>query len=217
MNDICTKTLLNSSEYELKCLLKIVNKAMPAILVVTLIKQIQKTMKSFKFIAILLLGLSFFSCSEGNIFSNEDESSIEVPKVVLDAFATKYANAKSIEWEKENTIYIAEFKLDNVEFEAEFDMDGFWMQTEKEVDVKDLPAAVIAKINTDYPDFKIEEAEEVETSEITYFELEIENGEMEYEIGIDNSGKILFVEEEDEDDNQDGDDNDEDNDEEHED
>lgn len=105
-------------------------------------------------------------------------SDIEVPAVVSKAFSEKYPEAKDAEWEQENeneTAYEAEFKLNKKEMSAVFSANGTWLQTETEVDEKDLPAAVTAAIKKTFSAYKIEETELLERPNVPLaYEVELE-------------------------------------------
>lgn len=69
------------------------------------------------------------------------------PTAVVTAFNKKFKDVKGVEWEKEkNGEWEAEFKNKGVEMSANFSADGKWMETETEIKVADLPAAVQAAL-----------------------------------------------------------------------
>lgn len=135
---------------------------------------------------------------------------INVPQLVKDAFAAKYPNAKKVDWEMEGPkIYEAEFKLDGKEMSACFKEDGTWVETETEMKVKDLPAAIKAALAAQFADYEIEEAEQLERPDLPLgYEVEIENEEDDtiLEVVFDANGKVLEKKVEKEDDDDDDDD-----------
>jgi Putative beta-lactamase-inhibitor-like, PepSY-like len=117
----------------------------------------------------------------------------EVPAMVGSSFKIKFPTATNAKWEKENgTEYEVNFKLEKVNYSAKFGSEGKWMETENGVAVSALPAAVAAALKTDFPGFKIEEAEKVESAEngICY-EVKAEKGKEEYEVLLSADGKVL--------------------------
>ena len=68
----------------------------------------------------------------------------------------------------------AEFLMpDGTETEAYFDMKGSWVRTE--FDFKgSLPEAVMSYIVSNYPDYKVDDANYVQTPLGDYYELELE-------------------------------------------
>ncbi len=114
------------------------------------------------------------------------------PTKVQDAFNTKFPNAKSVEWEKENdTEWEAEFKLNGIEYSANFGTDGTWKETEHEIKVNELPENVKNTLANEFSEYEIEEAEMVETSDFNGYEVEIEKGEETMEVVFDKSGKVI--------------------------
>lgn len=69
------------------------------------------------------------------------------PAAVVAAFNKKFKDVKEVEWGKEkNGEWEAEFKNKGVEMSANFSADGKWLETETEIKVADLPAAVQAAL-----------------------------------------------------------------------
>ena len=109
---------------------------------------------------------------------------IEVPKVVTDAFNAKYPPAKKVAWEMEDAIeYEAEFELDGVEMSANFKTDGTWLETEMEMNKEDLPEVVKTAIASQFSDYELEEAEQVEQPGAAMsYEVQLENETTDTEI-----------------------------------
>ena len=94
-----------------------------------------------------------------------------VPAVVKAEFAKKYPDAQRVKWEKEETNFEAEFRLENEEMSAVFDAKGNQLETEKEIQVSQLPAAVQAYMKKEGK--KIKEAAEItNASGVRYYEAE---------------------------------------------
>jgi uncharacterized protein YxeA len=119
-------------------------------------------------------------------------------------FSKKYSTAKSVKWDnEEGTEWEAEFTLDGKKMSASFDNSGKWLESETEITEKELPAAVSATLNKEFPGYKKGDISIFENAEIKGFELGLKKGETSIEVIIDNSGKILKktdVKEEDEND-----------------
>lgn len=128
----------------------------------------------------LLVGTTLMSCAQST------------PAKVTEAFKTKFPNAKSVKWEKENdTEWEAEFKLNGVDYSANFGTDGTWKETEHKIKSKDLPQAVKNTLATEFTGYEIEDAEMVETPSFNGYEVEIEKGEETMEVVLDKSGKVI--------------------------
>jgi hypothetical protein len=131
------------------------------------------------------------------------------PKVVSNAFDEMFPEAKEVEWDQEDDhVWEAEFEMDEAEYTASFSESGEWLETEKEIDVSELPDTVVSVIAINYEGFEIEEAEWLESPGFKGFELEIIKGgetEIEMEVRITPEGKIIAEEVEADSEEQDGD------------
>lgn len=108
-----------------------------------------------------------------------------VPAAVTKAFNSKFPAAKEVKWGKESAKeYEAEFKLNGNNVSANFKTDGSWVETETEINVADMPAAVTAAITKKYPGATISMAEKTEQP----------GGKVLYETAIKVNGKKKSVE-----------------------
>lgn len=65
------------------------------------------------------------------------------PAAVATAFKQKFQDVKKVGWEHErNGEWEAEFDHNGTEMSANFSADGKWLETEMEINLADLPAAV---------------------------------------------------------------------------
>lgn len=107
----------------------------------------------------------YFILLAGVLFIALSTFAINVPKAVKDAFEKKFPSATSVKWGKENAKeYEANFKLNGVAMSANFTADGTWLETETEITVTDLPAAVSSAINNKYKGCSITGADKIENS-----------------------------------------------------
>lgn len=128
----------------------------------------------------------------------------QVPSAVKTAFSSKFKAAKHVKWDKENDeAWEAEFKMNNTSYSANFSNEGEWMETEHEVDMNDLPQAISQTLKEQFADYEIEEAEISETPNGTYYEFEMEKGETDMEVAIDEQGKVVKSTREQEEDDED--------------
>ena len=78
----------------------------------------------------------------------------KIPKKVMDALKAKFPNPEIQKWTKEKegdiVLYDIEFKQGGRKFEADIKEDGTIHNWEKEIPVKDLPAAVRKAVDTRY-------------------------------------------------------------------
>jgi hypothetical protein len=120
-------------------------------------------------------------------------SADKIPASVATTFKTTFPSVTKVDWEMENaTEYEASFKLKGEEMSANFDNAGKWLETETEIKVSALPAAVQSAIQKDFAGYKIEEATKVESAKNgNTFEAEIEKGEESYDVLYTPDGKML--------------------------
>ena len=132
-----------------------------------------------------------------NLASAQKLKENEVPEAVKKTFAQKFANAKEVKWSKESsTEFEAAFDLAGHEQSASFDNSGKWMETETEIKKSDLPQAVQATITKEFAGYKIDEAEKVESPEKgSFYEVELKNGKVKYEVQLSADGKVIKKEE----------------------
>lgn len=116
----------------------------------------------------------------------------DIPENIKTAFTQKFPTATKVKWDKENEKeWEAEFKMDGKEYSANFDMNGAWMETEYEISVSEIPAAVKATLDTEFAGYKIDEPEVSETATAKLYEFELKKGKEELEVAIDLNGKVI--------------------------
>jgi hypothetical protein len=114
------------------------------------------------------------------------------PEKVKKEFTKKYASAQSVKWDsEEKNEWEAEFKMDGKKMSASYDNSAKWIESETEINEKELPVSVINTLNKDFQNYKKGHIEIFESPEINGFELGLKKGETSIEVIIDNSGKII--------------------------
>ena len=135
-------------------------------------------------LAVMFLAFSFSACSQ-----------IKVPAAVKTAFNKKFPAAKKVEWGMEdNTLWEAEFELNEKDMSANFDARGNWKETETDLEKSAVPSSVMNVLNTNFPNFKVKEASFTETPEYSAYEIVIRKGESKKEVTLSKTGKILKTE-----------------------
>jgi hypothetical protein len=137
-------------------------------------------MKKSMFIAAGLM-ISLAACAQ-----NVKEA--DVPTVVKDAFKKSYANAKEVKWEKEGANYEAEFEVGETDQSVVYDASGHLIETEVEIKVDNLPAAVREYVSKNYKDMKIKEATKITDAKgAVSYEAEIKDKDLIF----DSNGKFI--------------------------
>lgn len=119
-------------------------------------------------------------------------SAAKVPAEVKAAFADKFPGATAT-WRKENASeYEAEFNYNGKSASANFLKDGSWVETEMEIAITELPAAVATGVHNRYPGatilkvYKIDNAKAEQT-----YEAEIKDGNKNRELDLKADGSLV--------------------------
>ena len=155
------------------------------------------------FLPAALLGLSGLSATAAP--ADEKKISVEdLPSAVLKAAKKAYPEAKIVgaarETEDGETIYEVEMKLDGKSIDLDIDDQGEIEAVEKEIEVEDLPKAVIKAAAKNFPKGKIEKVAEVtDEDDVVVYELTIAAKGKSTEVVMSPNGKVLEGDDEDED------------------
>ena len=110
-------------------------------------------MRSCLLFLTLFISVTYMSCQY------EDDA---VPKTVKENFKAKYPKENDPDWVTDkNDNFEASFKKEGVHYRADFSPNGDWIETENNIDKKDLPKVIQDIIETKYGAYKIVEIEEV--------------------------------------------------------
>jgi hypothetical protein len=116
---------------------------------------------------------------------SQDISEKEVPSLVLNALQSKYSNATKVDWELKGDVYKAEFEVGSREHDLWIDKSGNITKHKEDFPKKDLPRAITQKLESEFKDYKIDDADKIE-----------EGGKVLYEVDLDGSKderKVLFT------------------------
>ena len=113
----------------------------------------------------------------------------KVPEIVKDAFKKNViGEVLSVKWEKEDGNYEANYLQNGIKSAALFDAKGNWLETEKAIEIKELPAEAVAYLNKNYKGEKIKEAAKLQLPNgVINFEAEVKGKD----IIFDNAGKFI--------------------------
>ena len=144
--------------------------------------------KQFLLISALVcaLTLTFTACAN----NDDDIRFSDVPDSVQSSFQNLYAET-SVKWEVENGLYKAELWVKGKEVDVYFKPDGTWVRTDSDFSPMGLPTAVVSYVETNYPDYRIDDADYVETPTGNYYEIELEkNGTRDVYLKITEEGAL---------------------------
>ena len=124
-----------------------------------------------KLFAIIIISIFASACFVPKI------SKTQLPDDVIRAFRMKFPDAKKVKWEKEDSVYSAEFSMDKTMTEVEFDTNGIWLRTEWEVPIKFTPCAIKNYIDSAFAGCKFKKLNIVEfATEGQVYEAELKFG-----------------------------------------
>lgn len=115
------------------------------------------------------------------------------PIAVQEAFTQKFPGAKEVKWGKENaTEWEANFIINETKTSANFDSKGNWLETETEIPVTQLPPAVLASLQNNYPNWKVTSADKIESEKKgTFYEAAIQSANKKKEVFLKEDGTFI--------------------------
>lgn len=140
--------------------------------------------------ALGLLPLGFQSC-------DDDDKDIVADAQLASAFEAQFPNvdARFVQWEwnDRSKLYEADFYEDNYEKSAWFSRDYVWQKTETDLNppYNEVPDVVSEAALAQYPDYRIEDIDFIETPTNDYYVVEMERGEREIYLNIEEDGRIF--------------------------
>ena len=137
-----------------------------------------------KLLPILFLSLAaLWACDEVNIAVNDN---------IRDFIEQKYEGAKILYAEKEfNGEIDVEIIHNDTRKDVKFNRREEWISTTWDVPVSQLPDVVRESVQDSYPEYRIDDADYVETPAGDRYKLEIERGEWDRTIFVTPDGIIL--------------------------
>ena len=130
-----------------------------------------------KIMPFLIALLFVISCTAQNI-----------PAAVNQAFTKAFPSTTVKKWDKEDGNYEANFSKDGKTMSATFDANGKWMETETDIKISELPAAVTDYVKANYKSATIKEAAIISNSSSSkIYEAEVKGKDLLF----DETGKFI--------------------------
>lgn len=115
----------------------------------------------------------------------------KVPEAVKVKFGELYPTIQQVDWDKEADLYEAEFKISGRERVALFDESGSLVRHAEEIEERYLPATVLAQLQQEYTDYKVDEVHRIREKGRTSFRVELEDKMKEVHLYFDTTGTLL--------------------------
>src|SRR5690606_14144625 len=106
------------------------------------------------------------------------------------AFKAKFPAATGLEWEKKGTRYEAEFHVNRIDHKAIFSETGQLEKYKHDIRAAELPEAVRNTINTNYKDYRIDDAERLEKDGVTFYQVELDGEPQDQKLIFTKDGKV---------------------------
>lgn len=130
--------------------------------------------------------LAFTACND------DDDKSVPVNQVVKSYIETKYPGAaiRHAEYDERGLLEV-EFNHDSYVKDAFFNSSNEWVYTEWDIAINSLPNEVSSAVTASYPDYRIEDADYIESPSGNYYEVELEKGGVDSWIYVTPTGSIV--------------------------
>lgn len=119
-----------------------------------------------------------------SIFAGEKLPSSAIPSKILTYIEQHYPKANRIEWEYEedDKLYEAEFKINDLEYKLQFTSEGILQYSKEDIKQTDIPQAIIQYIQKEYKAYRILGANKL-----------FVNGTYVYDVGIKGKNILGFT------------------------
>ena len=118
-----------------------------------------------------------------------------LPSVTVDDFQAfldeRYPGARIIELDREMNGYEVDIVHEGRGKEVVFDLEGAWMSSTWDVRINEVPEVVKAAAQAQYPDYRFDDADFVETPTASYYLIEMEQGERDVKVKVSADGTVL--------------------------
>lgn len=143
-------------------------------------------MKNFLMMAAFALAITAPALSQAQMLKPA-----QVPAAAKATFKAKFPTVKTNSWEKEGDKFEAGFKMNSNTMSAVITPAGELMETETDMSPSQLPAAVRAKLASDYKAYKITEAATLVSADgTTTYEAEVSKGGKKQDVVFNADGSL---------------------------
>lgn len=141
-------------------------------------------MKTFFPIFIFAL-LAFAACND------DDDNNVAVSQTILSYIENKYpgASIRHAEYDNRGALEV-EIVHDSQIKDVYFSSSDEWIYTEWDIAIANIPTAVTDAVVAAYPDYRIDDADYIESPSGVYYEIDIEKGNYERLLYVTPEGEI---------------------------
>ncbi len=98
----------------------------------------------------------------------------KLPAVVKTNFYEKHATAQKVKWQMSDQNYLVKFETGDIDHKIIYTPSGEIVFTAKEIKAEELPAAVATAITKDFPNYKIDGADQIVIGSETSYKVELD-------------------------------------------
>lgn len=123
----------------------------------------------------------------------QDLNESQVPAAVLASMKKAFPNATDVDWELKGTQYKVDFDLGTPsrDHDVWYDAAGTALKHEEDIPATELPAAVQAAIQKDFPGHRVDDADKVVEGNVTTYKVELKTSGQDWKVVFDANGAVL--------------------------
>jgi uncharacterized membrane protein YkoI len=123
----------------------------------------------------------------------QDLHQSQVPSLTVNSFQKSFPKAFDIEWEQDGEHYKVEFEtgLLGTDHTIWYNKTGKVIRHKEEISKSKLPQKVLAKINSNFRGYRVDEVEKIAEGGKIIYTLELESLTKEWKVAFDSEGNIL--------------------------
>ncbi len=135
----------------------------------------------FRFLFILLFSCVTCMCVCSCAMSYLDKA--QVPQIIQDRLKQEYLGVKMLRWQKQGTLYTADFRRAKYDYQYIFDEKATILQRKQEIRLNLLPTIIAEKVQKYYPQYQLREAIQLlQNEKDTFYITEIQRGMKFYQL-----------------------------------
>jgi len=136
---------------------------------------------------------SFTLALFANIATAQDLPQSQVPSSVVNSFQESFPTAFDVEWELDGENYKVEFETGILgkDHDAWYDKTGRLIRHKEEISKDELPQKVLARINSDFSGYRIDDVKKIAEGNTTTYTLELKSATQEWKVAFDSEGNVL--------------------------
>ena len=119
---------------------------------------------------------------------------VVAPTNLIEKFDKDFPKARDVDWEKSAILYEVEFEIgwfNSTDYKAFYDMEGNLVLYKQEISTRDLPAIVKNAVLSKYPNFRIDDTEQIVAGKDALYRVSLEKGDTDLKILLGHDGTII--------------------------